>query len=240
MHSTTGTVVGTRSNNQDALLVHGKTALVVDGMGGHANGREWAESIKAHAESWLKEHGDPVNLPGMAKFHWHVLENSREDAKQFFPVNVGGACYAMVTLHEDKALVNWIGDCRVGRLRNNKFEWLTTDHNYIEGWRARPDEAPRDFEDRLGHLHGIITRAVCVREGQEGSNTFVSETRSFDARPGDVYLVCSDGVYGTLTDGYIAAGLKANTSAQALVEAAEASNKMLKGRSDNCTAVIVR
>ena len=215
-----------RQRNEDALLVQPERGLwvVCDGMGGHQAGD--------YASSWIIERLGEVDLPAriggmvntlkssLSECNRHLREYSRtHDLGQI------GSTVALLVVHSDRALVLWAGDSRVYRLRDGKIRQMTEDHSYA-----------REVEKNTGQPmdHGqpgaqAITRAVGA------SDELQLDCLVLEARPGDAWLLCSDGVSGAVTSGEMLALLEASEDpSRALVERALENESR-----DNCTAISV-
>ena len=111
-----------------------------------------------------------------------------------------GTTFAGVLLLARCAVIAHVGDSRVYRLRGGELERLTEDHSLahhlVEMGFLRPEEVAT-FPRR-----NVITRAVGPHESVE------VDTRIVDVRPGDAFLLCSDGLHGELDDDEIAAILR--------------------------------
>ena len=124
-----------------------------------------------------------------------------------------------------------VGDSRVYRYGDGELTGITKDHSAVQRWvdagLMTPDQARHDPERH------IVTRAI----GAE--RTLRPEIRELDVVPGDLLLLCSDGLTEHLEDGEIE-GCLAETSdlAKATVQLIEAANDA--GGSDNVTVVLVR
>jgi serine/threonine protein phosphatase PrpC len=120
-----------------------------------------------------------------------------------------------------------VGDSRLYRLRAGCLEALTRDHSFLEELRQAGVETPSRADSPHGHF---ITRAL-------GTDSAEPTVRRLDVQAGDVYLLCSDGLYEPLGPERLAARLGEGDReglAERLVEEAYA----LGGR-DNITAVLV-
>ncbi|WP_223644289.1 PP2C family serine/threonine-protein phosphatase [Corallococcus sp. EGB] len=121
---------------------------------------------------------------------------------------------ALLVLAGGRAAVAHVGDSRVYRLRAEKLEQLTEDH--------------RDSRH-------VLTRCLGSFRGVD----YTPDVLETDVRPGDVWLLSTDGVHEMLTPEQLAAvltdGADAQVAARALVESALAA-----GSRDNCTALVVR
>jgi serine/threonine protein phosphatase PrpC len=140
-----------------------------------------------------------------------------------------GSTVAALVVRDGKAIVAHVGDSRVYRLRAGKLAALTADHSlYAEMERSG---APVPAREHCGFLN-VITRAVGMTGG--GRPDLASEA----LQPGDVYLLCTDGLTDGLDDTRIAQLLGAGSAAEACETlVAEA---VARGSRDNVTAVVVK
>jgi len=142
-----------------------------------------------------------------------------------------GTTFVGLLLLSRKAVVAHVGDSRAYRLRDGVLERLTRDHSLanhlVERGYLRPEDVatyPR---------RNVITRAIGTHESVE------VDTRIVDIRPGDTFLLCSDGLHGEVPDREIAdllqqPGLPTTVVGRLIDRAIEA------GGNDNITAVLVR
>ncbi|RKG78758.1 serine/threonine-protein phosphatase, partial [Corallococcus sp. CA049B] len=125
------------------------------------------------------------------------------------------------------AAVAHVGDSRLYRLREGQLEPLTRDHSLIEELRAAGREPPGN----PANLRHLITRAL----GTENAEPTVQR---LETQPGDVFLLCSDGLYEPLGPEVMKEQLRAS-SAQAACDALVTAAYEAGGR-DNITAVVLR
>jgi protein phosphatase len=137
---------------------------------------------------------------------------------------------ALVDTDSGTVAIGHVGDSRAYRMRGGSLEQLTTDHSLVaelvSSGVLTPEEAERHPQ------RSAITRAL----GTEP--TVEVEVLTIDCEPGDLYLLCSDGLPTMLADGAIAATLEAAegdpaVAAEALVVAANQ-----QGGEDNITVVL--
>ncbi|NNB98003.1 serine/threonine-protein phosphatase, partial [Corallococcus exiguus] len=128
---------------------------------------------------------------------------------------------------ERSAAVAHVGDSRLYRLREGQLESLTRDHSLIEELRAAGREPPGN----PANLRHLITRAL----GTENAEPTV---QWLETQPGDVFLLCSDGLYEPLGPEVMKEQLHA-PSAQAACDALVTAAYEAGGR-DNITAVVLR
>ncbi|MCF0233839.1 MAG: serine/threonine-protein phosphatase, partial [Thermoguttaceae bacterium] len=125
------------------------------------------------------------------------------------------------------------GDSRVYRARNRRVEQLTFDHSLV--WEVRRlRNVPPELRQRTPNIpKNIITRSLGPVE-----NLTVDVEGPFPLRPGDVFLLCSDGLTGRVSDaelGQILEVLQPDDAVEFLVNLAN-----LRGGPDNITAVVAK
>jgi protein phosphatase len=128
------------------------------------------------------------------------------------------------------ASIAHIGDCRVYLWRDGELTRLTRDdtalQEAIDAGRVDPAREP-------GHpLGSMLTRVLGLDDEVDPYE------QDLQAREGDLFLLCSDGICGVLSDGEIATALRESPEpGEALAELVEAVNR--RGAPDNATAVSV-
>jgi serine/threonine protein phosphatase PrpC len=213
-----------RTSNQDAHIEHGAAGLwaVADGMGGYRDGDVAARMVcealgKLDASLAFEDAIDAIRQ-AMSDVN---LQLHRASIRPVNPV-MSGSTVAMLLTRRTSAALIWAGDSRVYRLRHGVLTQLTTDHT----WAAELNLPPSN--DEADHA---ITRAV------GGEDTLLLDVRRERVRPGDRYLVCSDGLTRELNDAQIRSILAEGDAARC-VDALLAAVLATAAR-DNVTAVIV-
>lgn len=221
-----------RRENQDAVLADDRLGLwlVADGMGGHAGGAR----ASAIARDEVRERvglGDGLVDAVMAA-HRAIRSEQRERPEY----NDMGT--TIVALRENGAgyEICWVGDSRAYRFspESRQLELLTRDHNVagvlVASGALTPDEATRHpqrhvLTDCLG-LAGDEAPRVDVFEGEW--------------QPGDMILLCSDGLSGELGDSEMERILRSGrpSDAQALVDTL-LEGALASGAHDNVSVVVV-
>ncbi|MDA1017738.1 MAG: protein phosphatase 2C domain-containing protein [Planctomycetota bacterium] len=231
-----------RQNNQDSCIVQmssdeaiwkkrGHLFVVADGMGGHAVG-ELASKIATDTlpHTFFKNDTDPIAVAlkdAVEKSNAAIYERGSQN-RDF--ERMGTTCSSLV-LSPEGAFCGHVGDSRVYRVRAGKIEQLTFDHSLqwelIRRGRMKPEEV---FQN---HPRNVITRSL----GPE-AEVNVDIEGPFEVLPGDVYVLCSDGLTGHLQNheiGAIARELSAKDACRLLGNLAN-----LRGGSDNTTVVIAK
>jgi serine/threonine protein phosphatase PrpC len=139
-----------------------------------------------------------------------------------------GSTVVALALGEKDGAVAHVGDSRLYRLREGELQALTRDHSVTEELRAAGLAPPPRGQSAFGH---IITRAL-------GTDRAEPTVQRLELRPGDVFLLCSDGLYEPLGPEKIAEAL----ARPSLKEACDllVTGAFDAGGRDNITAVVVR
>jgi len=239
------TEAGRRSHNEDAFCSEPELGLfaVADGVGGYEGGEIASRlAIDSLLEFFRRNAADPDATwpfkidPGRTLCENLLVTSSRLAHRAICARKAGrlsgmGSTIASLLLCDGRAVVAHLGDSRVYRLRAHQLEALTRDHSL---WAEMVAAGTSDFSSRAGCPYGhVITRALGLGEGDGAP-----ELRSLDVSPGDVFLVCSDGVSEPVPEDVIAATL-ASREPDAACEFLNAE-ALRRGGRDNVTAVVVR
>ena len=183
-----------RRANEDSLLVRSPLFVVADGMGG-AQAGEVASSVAVDTfRAGLEEGEEPERslVAQVEQANSRINELSHSNAEH---AGMGTTITAVYVGEQDVAIAH-VGDSRAYCLRDGELLRLTDDHSLVDELlrqgRLTPEEAVEHPQ------RSVITRAL----GPEGSVEV--DTRSFHARAGDVYLLCSDGLTTMLSEEQIA------------------------------------
>ena len=218
-----------RRANEDSLLTRSPLFVVADGMGG-AQAGEVASRIAVEAfQHGLRDASEPeVAMAGLAlAANSRIHERSHSHAEQ---AGMGTTLTAVYVGEEDVSIAH-VGDSRAYCLRDGELARLTEDHSLVDELMRQGRLTP---EEAVEHpQRSVITRAL----GPEG--TVDVDTRSFRARAGDVYLLCSDGLTTMVAEEQIAAILRSNPRLRDAGEALIAAANEAGGR-DNITVVLLR
>jgi PPM family protein phosphatase len=217
-----------RRRNEDAYVCEPPLFAIADGMGG-AQAGEVASGLAAAvlAEGGGEERGAERVRALIEEANRRVFRRSNEDAA----VSGMGTTMtvALVDAEAGVIVLGHVGDSRAYRVRNHELEQLTDDHSLV-GELTRSGKLSRE-EAETHPQRSVITRAV----GTEPDVDVDVETIPFE--PGDVYLLCSDGLTDMVSDREILALVDGSSgldeAARALVAAANRG-----GGEDNITVVL--
>jgi PPM family protein phosphatase len=219
-----------RSENEDSLFVRAPIFVVADGMGG-AQAGEVASKAAAEAfdrdlpdippERFLRETIEAANR--------RIHELARADPSK---AGMGTTITAAIADPQGEEVgIGHVGDSRAYRLRRGKLERLTRDHSLVEEMRRKGQITDAQAEDHP--QRSIITRALGPEPEVE------VDVQTVPAAPGDVFLLCSDGLTTMVDESRIAAVLSGSGSmADAVRTLVDEANGA--GGRDNITALAFR
>jgi len=219
-----------RNANEDSFFVRAPIFVVADGMGGAQAGEV---ASKAAADAF------DVDLPdGPAErvLRETILAANRtiHDLARVDPSRAGmGTTLTAAVFSAERAevAIGHVGDSRAYRLRGARLEQLTRDHSLVEEMRRKGQLTDAQAEDHP--QRSIITRALGPEPEVE------PDVQTVSAAPGDVFLLCSDGLTTMLDEEKIAKLLAGATSMDAAVRALIDEANRAGGR-DNITALAFR
>ena len=234
-----------RSNNEDAIAWDAELglALVADGIGGN-NGGEVASStavrsIKSDLQCALRS---AAAEPRMAAGHGHaavvhelvrranarIISMARRDPKLYGM----GATLAVALLADDRVVIANVGDSRVYRMRGGVFEQLTRDHLLANELMERGNLSAQ--EQAQSRCRNVLSRALGM------SGELQLELVQHPVASGDVYLLCSDGLTGAVSDDELRAMLTdADADLRDVAHGAVALANHRGGR-DNISVILMR
>jgi serine/threonine protein phosphatase PrpC len=221
-----------RANNQDSGYAGTQLFVVADGMGGHAGG-DVASAIA------LKRIIEADRVFASANDAEFALQSSLTAANTMLAETVFehpeltgmGTTVSAILRSGDQIAIAHIGDSRIYLLRDGELKQITADHTFVQrlvdSGRITPEEAavhPR--------------RSVLMRVLGDVDAAPEIDTTIHDLKPGDRWLLCSDGLSSYVSDDKIDAALKGNPDPK------DAADRLVKesldqGAPDNVTIVIV-
>ncbi|MBS1709220.1 MAG: serine/threonine-protein phosphatase [Armatimonadetes bacterium] len=229
-----------RENNEDKheffipeteqeLAGKGLLFVVCDGMGGHEAGQIASELatktfIDVYRNHTSETEGALRGAVAAANRFVHDVGRSVQARRGM------GSTLSSLILLQDQGFIAQVGDSRVYRLREGELQQLTIDHTWVEE-TVRAGMMSREAAEASPYRH-MITRAI----GPEAD--VIPDIFQMTLMPGDVFMLCSDGVTNHVEDPdihQILANHGPSEAAWKLVGAA-----LVGGGSDNATVVVVR
>lgn len=221
-----------RSNNQDSGLAGTGLFVVADGMGGHAGG----DVASAIAITRIAEADKPYESPVEARF---ALQASLVAANAMLAETVlehseltgmGTTVSALAVVGNDVVIAH-IGDSRIYLFRDGEISQITIDHTFVQ----RLVDSGRITEEEAA-VHP--RRSVLMRVLGDVDSSPEIDTSIVATRPGDRWMLCSDGLSGVVSldqiRGEFMMGGRAHDVAQRLVK-----DSLDAGAPDNVTVVVV-
>lgn len=202
-----------RSNNEDSVLANGVLGLAVlaDGMGGY-NAGEVASGMATAVLGSELTHAFSTRLPGetcaggetwakaalldvIARTNAAIHQAANSNPKY---ASMGTTLVA-VQFFDNRLAVAHVGDSRLYRLRDGKLTRMTRDHSLLQeqldSGMLTPEQA------RFSQNKNLVTRALGV------DTAVIIDVSEHAVQPGDVYLLCSDGLSDMVEDDGIAMAL---------------------------------
>ncbi len=236
-----------RSHNEDSVAADAANGLAVlaDGMGGYNAGEvasgmattviatEVAQVLAKTPPHEQEEGGGKAVAERLLREQILKANTSIYQAAQSQPQYAGmGTTLVVCLFYDNRVMVAHIGDSRLYRLRGEDFTQITRDHSLLQ---EQIDSGLISVEQAKFAQHkNLVTRALGIDPAVE------PEIHEYRAEPGDIYLLCSDGLCDMVSDEDIgmtvqALGANLNLAAQQLVQMANDN-----GGRDNVSVILVR
>ncbi len=235
-----------RQHNEDSFLVESdaRLFLVADGMGGHAAGEiasriavdaisEFILHTKEDDGTWPHAYDENFKrstnrlMAAVRMANTRVLEAMRKDARLRGMGTTVVACLA----DDDVMSFAHVGDSRAYLIRDNALNRITNDHSWV--FEQVQAGMLTEAEAEKHPLRNVITRAL------GGALQVTPDASEIKTKPGDVFLLCSDGLTGMVPEDEI---LRVVTESPSLDEACQklidTANE--RGGLDNITAILVK
>ena len=203
--------------------------IVADGLGGHRGGEVASRmAVEQIGADFLAAAGEAPARLGLAirQANDAILAESR---KNHTLDGMGTTIVGLLLTEEGETWVAHVGDSRLYRMRGGGIKQLTEDHSLVATLVREGALAPEDARD--DPRKNQILRALGVREDVE------IDVAPVETRPGDRFLLCSDGLHGMIDDDAIEALVRSvarpETAVEKLIEAANDA-----GGTDNVTCLL--
>ncbi|MDR6871063.1 protein phosphatase [Bosea sp. BE125] len=219
-----------RSENEDSYIVHADAGLwcVADGMGGYEAGKLASSSV-VEALRTIGQAASAADL--LARFQDRVLQANiglRKAGEERGLATFGTTVVALL-IYERFFACCWAGDSRTYRVRQGQLSQISRDHTEVQDLVDQGQLTPEEAKRWPGR--NIITRAIGV-----------SDLPDLDLIQGvvedrDVFVLCSDGLTGHVSDAEILAGVAGRAPQAACDHLVELT--LARGASDNVTVIVV-
>jgi protein phosphatase len=236
-----------RSHNEDSIASIPEKGLVVlaDGMGGYNAGEvasgmattvlttELRQLLEQHAPHDIDPKDGKKTAQKMLQEQIAKANTSIYQASHSQPQYAGmGTTLVVALFYDNKMMVAHIGDSRLYRMRGDEFSQVTRDHSLLQ----EQIDAGMLTKEQAKHStnKNLVTKALGIDPAVE------PEIHEYHTRPGDIYLLCSDGLSDMVSDEDIGMALQAlganpNLAAQQLVQMANDN-----GGRDNVSVILIK
>jgi len=231
-----------RQFNEDCVVTDSGigVAVLADGMGGHRAGEVASNMAAQLIFSDLQSQGPQFRSGGGPHSPLRALDRSinRANAAVFEAAQARstyhgmGTTVALAVFYDDRVALGHIGDSRIYRLRNDALQLLTRDDSLLRDQIELGLISAVDARD--SHNRSLVTQALGI------AKSIHAHVREDDASPGDIFVLCSDGLNDLVDDAdieLIVRALKSNLplAANHLVQAAKDN-----GGYDNVSVILAR
>jgi len=231
-----------RQFNEDCVVTDSEigVAVLADGMGGHRAGEVASHMAAQIIFSDLQSQGPQFQSGAGPQSPLRALDLSinRANAAVFEAAQARSAYHGMGTtvalavFYDDRVALGHIGDSRIYRLRNDALRLLTRDDSLLRDQIELGLISAEDARD--SHNRSLVTHALGI------AKSIHAHVREDDASPGDIFVLCSDGLNDLVDDAdieLIVRALKSNLplAANHLVQAAKDN-----GGYDNVSVILAR
>ncbi len=230
-----------RGNNEDAIAFDAALGLAIlaDGMGGY-NGGEVASGmtialLQASFGRWLAHAGPGAHSRAIRRALQAGVDEANDAILEAGAANMQlngmGTTLVMAAFGAQRVVVGHIGDSRCYRLRDGALELLTRDHSLLQeqldAGYITPEQAA------LSPHRNLVTRALGIERNVD------VEINDHAAKPGDLYMLCSDGLTEMVSDAQLLTLLLQDTglSEKATLLVAVANDN---GGKDNISIVLAK
>jgi PPM family protein phosphatase len=221
-----------RSSNQDSGYAGINLFFVADGMGGHAGG-DIASAITAQHVALADE---PVENSQQAEqklidYIWQANEKLGGSVDQHSELAGMGTTFSGMLVHGTSVSIGHIGDSRIYLARDGVVKQITSDHTFVQ---RLVDTGRITEEEALVHPR----RSVLMRVLGDVEQFPEVDLETFETKPGDRWMVCSDGLSGVVPEGLMHRILLSKSTVQEATDLL-VGEALEFGAPDNVTVVLV-
>lgn len=188
-----------RSFNEDSISTSPEIGLLIlaDGMGGYKAGdvasslatSEVTRELKLSVQAQTSDDEVAQRVGAAIRNANRTIFRTAQGDTRYQGM---GTTVVLMLLRDNQAIIGHVGDSRLYRLRNNRLDLLTHDHSLLQ---EQVELGLITSEDaKVSHNRNLVTRALGVAEEVE------LELQKDQALPGDIYLLCSDGLNDMVDD----------------------------------------
>lgn len=228
-----------RDNNEDALFVlpEQQFYIIADGVGGHNSGELASRMAVGNLAEYVAEHPlDQVEDEGaLMEYFSSALSGANRliyEKARSNPENAGMATtVVMAYIRKDKIYIANVGDSRAYLIREGELRQITEDHTYVHQLLLAGSITKE--QAAVHPKRNMITRAV------GGDKTVLPDYFQLAALPGDIFLLCTDGLFGEIPDDELCRmALSADSMHDLAAEFVTEANR--RGGKDNISVICIK
>jgi PPM family protein phosphatase len=221
-----------RSSNQDSGYAGINLFFVADGMGGHAGG-DIASAITAQHVATADE---PVENSQQAEqklidYIWQANEKLGASVDQHSELAGMGTTFSGMFVNGTSVSIGHIGDSRIYLARDGVVKQITSDHTFVQ---RLVDTGRISEEEALVHPR----RSVLMRVLGDVEQFPEVDIETFETKPGDRWMVCSDGLSGVVPESLMHRIMLSNSTVQEATDLL-VGEALEFGAPDNVTVILV-
>jgi serine/threonine protein phosphatase PrpC len=223
-----------RTKNEDSILVNAEENvwIVADGMGGHHAG-DFASQTITNNLSLFRQHeslDDRILL-----LEENILNSNSIIRKKSYKLGRNatiGSTVVCVYIWKNLLFAFWAGDSRLYRFREANLERLTEDHSYVEELVRMGKIEARDAEEHPAA--NVVLKAVGI------DDHLCMDFEYFEINDGDIYIICSDGLYKDLDESRITPIIEAHPEDMKELSEALLASSLDAGGTDNTSIITMK
>ena len=223
-----------RSKNEDSILVNDdeNVWIVADGMGGHHAG-DFASQTITNNVSLFKQHAsldDSILL-----LEENLLNSNSIIRKKSFKLGRNatiGSTVVCAYIWKNFLFTFWAGDSRLYRFRDSTLERLTEDHSYVEELVRMGKIEAKDAEEHPAA--NVVLKAVGI------DDHLCMDFEYFELQDGDIFIICSDGLYKDLEESEISPIIESNPEDMTALSKALLAASLDAGGTDNTSIITMK
>ncbi|KOR30626.1 hypothetical protein TI04_04860 [Achromatium sp. WMS2] len=233
-------LLGNRKVNQDrcAIFSYGDCALLLlsDGLGGHPRGEVAAQIFIDTGRTAFSDITKPISDPNA--FFEEILQVSHQKILTFGrnhnpPINPKSTA-VLALIQNGQVFWAHLGDSRLYLFRNNRIVMRTRDHSVVETMRYQNGEP---LNPNIMRYRNLVTHCL----GSSRHKPEIKTDNSMVLEPLDTLLLCTDGLWGQLSDEILETKIRTKGSLEYLAaELAQDAGRLAAPNSDNVTLIILR
>jgi len=218
-------------DDDTVFSARGRLIVVADGMGGHEGG-EIASGIAVETvrDAWASGSGDPSDdlINALSKAHAAIQEYPDEHPEL---AGMGTTCTAVAVIG-DRLYYGHVGDTRLYLIRKGEVRRITHDHSLVQ--RLLDSGAITEEQAAEHPERNVLVSAL----GMKGAVTVDVPEVPIPLEPGDILLVCTDGLHGLVSDAELLEAAARNNPREACQQLVQLARD--RGGPDNITLQIAR